>query len=138
MSEDVRKLVLPSGTYLIAYADASVALRAGAKLAKVLGPAFSKAGDLEGALSAVLASDDLEGLLDYLGQTFARSTQLVLSDGARTTSHTLADVYEVHFRGKLGDLIKWLVAAVGHNLASFFEGLPSVVADARDAAKAPA
>lgn len=126
-----KRLILGPNTYIIGYAPASVALRAGAKLASVLAPAFAEAkgegteGRLIAALERALADEALPDLLDYLTAAFSKSTQVLLPGG---TSATLSEVFEVHFQGRLGDLVQWLAAALEHNLRSFFEGLPALLA----------
>lgn len=135
---ETRQLTLNGANYVITFAPATIALRAGARVANMIGVASGRATSIESALAAALASPDLGDHLDALCAAFAPSTQVVVTgpDG-RPRSFTLAAAFDVHFQGKLGDLVQWLAAALEHNLSSFFDAIPALAARVGAAVAAP-
>lgn len=132
--KEPRLLVVGDCTYVIGYVPSSLALKAGTRLARVLAGSLTSLASGEArytdAVAALFRSDDLESTVTFLCDAFGPHTQITWGDGR---SATLSKVFDAHFQGRMGDLVQWLAAAVEHNLASFFEGLPALLGNAGSA-----
>jgi hypothetical protein len=105
------------------------------RLVKALGPAaavlaVAGAEGLGNAISAALQSIT-ETDLDYLIDTFAASTDLVLptttAAGAGSVKVALTGCYDSHFAQRYPESLAWLVWAVQVNFSSFFDGKGAAV-----------
>lgn len=104
------------------------------KLGKMLGPAFAAIARGEGgidreidgalfagAVSALFASadpDEVDAILKELAE-------VTLADGKG-----LRPIYDIHFAGKIGRLMKWAAFALQVQYEDFFGALGSVLAEA--------
>jgi microcystin degradation protein MlrC len=76
--------------------------------------------------------------VDYLCDTFAATTQ-VSKEGDPNKAWVLADVFDDHFAGRYGAMVKWLWAALETNYSSFLsdvglspEALKSAMTNAKN------
>lgn len=99
-----------------------------ARMLRVIGPA-AEAQDSVAKLAASLTDDEV----NYLCDTFSKATQVSKSEDL-SRSVALSDVFDDHFAGRYGAMVKWLWAALDTNYASFLGDLG--LAGALDAAKA--
>ncbi len=117
-------------SYVIGYAPASEALKAGALILNLAGPGIDglRGGFLGGA-AALLHQPQLGPLVLQVAQLLAPYTQVVL-DGGR--SETLSKVFDAHFRGRVGAMLEWLQAAVEFNLDDFLAVVSARYDEAKD------
>lgn len=91
------------------------------RLLKTVGPALDGVSEGSvGSLLGKLASSLDEDTVDYLCDTMAARTEVELPSGK---SVDLAGIFELHFAGKYGEMVKWLAFAVEVNFSSFFSDL---------------
>jgi hypothetical protein len=100
-------------------------------LARIIGPAAALAAGAKEtgkeeafakvieALLANLTPEDFTSLCN----TFAESTDVVISDEKGRREPKLSNVFDLHFAGNYQEMIDWLVFCVEVNFASFFDGL---------------
>lgn len=126
---------LGNDTYVIAMLDPTVAALLGTKLLKalspVLGPLFESASGSGDDLKALLASsindpkivDAIQQLFGALDQALIEETITTLRKVTTVNNTPLDQIYAVHFRGRVLDLVKWWGLALRAQYADFSDAL---------------
>jgi len=131
---DAKRKTIDGVEYEVRMLSATRATKLLVKLGKMLGPAFAEIargeGGLDreidgalfaGAVSALFASadpDEVDAILKELAE-------VTLADGKG-----LRPIYDIHFAGKIGRLMRWAAFALQVQYEDFFGALGSVLAEA--------
>ena len=131
---DAKRKTIDGVEYEVRMLSATRATKLLVKLGKMLGPAFVEIAKGEGgldreidgalfagAVSALFASadpDEVDAILKELAE-------VTLADGKG-----LRPIYDIHFAGKIGRLMKWAAFALQVQYEDFFGALGSVLAEA--------
>ena len=119
--------VIDGTTYKIQKLGAKVGKRVLARMIRLVGPAIEAENTLEKLCSALTDEQ-----LDFFCDTFAAATRLSPEDKPEVELR-LTDVFDDHFAGRYGAMMKWLKASVETNYANFFDelGLTPALLEAR-------
>jgi len=83
------------------------------RLIRVVGPALGETEDLDlTKLFEALKEEDVEALCE----AFAKTTRVVTGTNKE---RVLGDIFDDHFAGKYGAMIKWVIACLEVNFGSF-------------------
>lgn len=131
--ESQKRIEIDGYTYILTHAPTRVGIHASAKIMQLAGGAIA---GLEGGFLAAVGSflkspnlgADIEGLCDQLSPY----TQI---EGAKGATTALDKVFDVHFAGRGGSLIRWLRAVIEWDLHSFLDGIGALVDEAGEAVK---
>jgi hypothetical protein len=107
----------------------SVSLDLGVEIGKVLGPAFGALIDKASATEAkdvldtdVNFADAAKLLFQNLEKGMLQNVILKLASVTHADGTPLDKIWEIHFRGKLGSLFKWMGFALKVQYSDFLEG----------------
>lgn len=123
------QIVIGEARYIVTHLQTSDGVELASRCANLLAPMVAglragKGGSFMNAISFALQSQALGSNVKDIAYTLAGVTQVQLPDGK---SHTLSDVYEVHFAGKYDAWYAWLRFALEYTMSSFLGILPALV-----------
>jgi len=136
---------IEGSTYTVTTLGAYAGLQLGIEIAQVVAPAFA-AGEavsvsglfeqdndaLVQSVAKIVSAADAAQVRKIIGE-LAKVTQVTTSEGAVAI---LNDIFDLHFAGEGGAMMRWLAFALRVNFSSFFAGSTSADVVSMDTMKA--
>ncbi len=122
MATEPKTLIIGDTTYIVGLCKATEGLRAGAALLRAAGPGLAGLrGGFMFAAASLVKDPALADVVEFLAETFRKYT--TVRNAAAPAGLPLDLIYDDHFKGNYGALLKWLSCAVDVNLSSFLDEL---------------